>query len=301
MPRAPAQPPCRSLPRRGRRQFVVTLAAAGSTAAIGLAPRPAPAAPRAELWPRWTTHAPGASLRVDHAPYAALLERHVTAHADGINRVRYGALRQTGRPALDAYVASLAAVEPDRLDRPEQMAYWINLYNSLTLKVVVDHYPVASIRDIDISPGLFSRGPWARPLLRVAGEALTLDDIEHRILRPIWRDPRIHYAVNCASIGCPNLQPRPFTAAGLEAMLEAACVDYVNHPRGVALVPRWLGGERVTASRIYDWFQEDFGGDQPGVLAHLRRHARGGTAAFLAKIEAIDAYRYDWALNDSEP
>jgi Protein of unknown function, DUF547 len=87
---------------------------------------------------------------------------------------------------------------------------------------------VASIRDIAISPGLFSVGPWGRKLIEVEGEPLSLDDIEHRILRPIWRDPRLHYAVNCAALGCPNLRSSAFTAANADILLETAASDYVN-------------------------------------------------------------------------
>jgi Protein of unknown function, DUF547 len=87
---------------------------------------------------------------------------------------------------------------------------------------------VASIRDIAISPGLFSVGPWGGKLIEVEGEPLSLDDIEHRILRPIWRDPRLHYAVNCAALGCPNLRSSAFTAANADILLETAASDYVN-------------------------------------------------------------------------
>lgn len=295
-PRAARRPralPPRNLPMRAR------LLLPAAMAAVAVAPAQAAAAPRAELWPRWTVHDAAATAQVDHGAYAGLLQRYLVRHADGINRVRYAALKADARVELDGYVRSLAAVDPDRLARAEQMAFWINLYNALTLQVVVDHYPVASIRDIAISPGLFGRGPWRRQLLRVNGEALSLDDIEHRILRPIWQDPRIHYAVNCAAVGCPNLQPEPFTAARLEVMLEAAAGDYVNHPRGVALVPRRFGADRLTVSRIYDWFQADFGGSERGVLDHLRRYAVGPTGELLGGVEAIDSYRYDWALNDS--
>ena len=284
---------------RARLLWPMAIMAVAAAPGQGLRPRPAAAAPAADLWPRWTAHDQGSAASIDHGAYATLLERYVTRHDDGINRVRYAALRAEARAALDGYVASLEAVAPDRLNRPEQMAYWINFYNALTLKVVVDHYPVASIRDIAISPGLFSRGPWRKRLVTVAGEALSLDDIEHRILRPIWQDPRIHYAVNCAAIGCPNLQPEPFTAARLEGMLEKATVDYVNHPRGAAMLPRRFGADRLTASQIYDWFQADFGGSERGVLDHLRRYAVGETGRLLANVEAIDSYRYDWSLNDS--
>jgi hypothetical protein len=276
------------------------LAAAAAVTPSLLGRTTAEAAPEADLWPRWQAHDPASTRRVDHSAYATILERYVRRHADGINRVRYRALAAEDRPALDAYLAGLQAARPDGLTRPEQMAYWINLYNALTLKVIVDHYPVDSIRDIDTSPGFFASGPWGQKLVTVADEELSLDDIEHRILRPIWQDPRIHYAVNCASIGCPNLQPVPFTADRLDAMLEEGARDYVNHPRGVAWVPRTFGGERLTASRIYDWFQADFGGSEAGVVAHLRRHATADTRQLLAGVETIDAYRYDWALNDSD-
>jgi hypothetical protein len=129
-------------------------------------------------------------------------------------------------------------------------------------------------------------------VVSVNGIGLSLDDIEHAILRPVFKDDRVHYAVNCASIGCPNLGTEAFTGASLEAQLEAAARAYVNHPRGVA-----VEGRRVRASSIYDWFEEDFGGSAAGVLAHLRRFAAPELAGRLASVSAIDAYAYDWSLN----
>ena len=287
------------LPMRARLLLPGALALTAAVP-LTLAPSHALAAPSAEPWPRWEAHDPGSTALVDHAAYGNLLDRYLTRHADGVNRVRYAALQANDRAALEAYVQRLEAVDPDGLNRAEQMAYWINFYNALTLLVVIEHYPVASIREINISPGLFSRGPWRRQLVVVNGEALSLDDIEHRILRPIWRDPRIHYAVNCASIGCPNLQPEPFTPSRLEVMLERGATDYVDHPRGVAMVERTFLPGQLTASSIYDWFQADFGGNEAGVLSHMRRHATGETEQLLAGVEGIDAYRYDWSLNDSE-
>ena len=96
-------------------------------------------------------------------------------------------------------------------NKKEQLAYWINLYNSLTIKVVLEHYPVKSIKEIKLS-GIFKPGPWKKELVIIEGKKLSLDNIEHDILRPIWKDNRVHYAVNCASIGCPNLQNSAFTA-----------------------------------------------------------------------------------------
>jgi hypothetical protein len=160
--------------------------------------------------------------------------------------------------------------------------------------VVLSHYPVASIRDIDVSPGLFSDGPWDRALVTVAGEALTLNDIEHRILRPIWRDPRIHYAVNCASIGCPNLQAAPFTAENTEALLESAARSYVNSPRGVS-----FGETGLVVSSIYVWFQDDFGDNDAKVIAHIERYAEPELAERIRQAPRLSGHAYDWELNDA--
>jgi hypothetical protein len=262
-------------------------------AQLGLAPA-ALAAPEARLWKHFEAHDAQALATIDHAAWGVLLERHLVRSDDGITRVDYAAFVDDDQAALDRYVQGLAAVPISRYGRAEQMAYWINLYNALTIQVVLDHHPVASIRDIDISPGLFSNGPWGKKLTEVEGQALSLDDIEHRILRPIWRDPRIHYAVNCASLGCPDLRFEPFRGASIEAQLEGAARAYVNHPRGVQ-----ARGDRLVVSSLYDWFMDDFGGTEEGVIAHLRSHADPDLAAALGRHSSIDDFRYDWALNDA--
>lgn len=101
----------------------------------------------------------------------------------------------------------MTALEISGYSRPEQFAYWFNPYKALTIQVVHDHYPVESIRNIDISPGLFADGPWKKKSVAVQAEKVSLDDVEHRILRAIWKDPRFHYAMKCASVGCPDPSP----------------------------------------------------------------------------------------------
>lgn len=251
------------------------------------------AAPSADLWPRWSEHDPASEATIDHGAWTRWLERFRQVDQAGVARVDYAAAKRAGRSALGDYIDRLAAVAISDYNRDQQFAYWINLYNALTVDVVLEHYPVASIRDIDISPGLFSDGPWGAELVAVEGVALTLDDIEHRILRPIWEDPRIHYAVNCASVGCPDLRGRAFTAAQADAMLTAGARDYINDPRGAAVVE----GELVVSS-IYEWFQADFGGTEQGVIDHLRRYAEPGLGERLAGRTGYDDDRYDWSLND---
>lgn len=238
----------------------------------------------------------GSVKAVDHAPWTSLLQKFVVDGKDGLNRVDYQRFKAEGRSELASYLAVLQAADPASLDRPEQFAFWANLYNAKTIAIVLDHLPVASIKDISLGGGLVAAvtgGPWKAKVLTVAGRELSLDDIEHGILRPIFKDPRVHYAVNCASIGCPNLGRKAFTGATLEADLDAAAKAYVNHPRAV----RVADGD-VTVSSIYSWFEDDFGGNEVGVLAHIRRYAAPALASALDGIESIADDAYDWSLND---
>ncbi len=253
---------------------------------------PVSAAPVKELWPVFAEHNPGSTETVDHAAWNMFLSTYVKDDPAGLNRVDYGGVTETDRASVDAYITKLAATAVTSLNRDEQRAYWINLYNALTVQVILDHYPVGTIRDIDISPGLFSDGPWGKKLLTVEGHPVSLDDIEHRILRPVWNDPRIHYAVNCASVGCPDLAARAYTAENAGRLMSENAAAYVNSPRGVKLED----GEIVVSS-IYDWFAEDFGGSERGVIDHLLKYATGARRQALEKAGGIDGYAYDWSLN----
>ncbi len=248
-------------------------------------------APAARPWPRWEAHDPASTRIVDHASWDQFLRENLRRRPDGVMGVAYGSVSQEAKAALRRYLDALANEPVSRLSRPEQLAYWINLYNALTMRVMLDSWPVVSIRDISLSSGLFETGPWGAKVIAVEGQDLTLNDIEHRILRPIWRDARIHYAVNCASIGCPDLRPVAFTGAGAAAMLDRAARDYIGHPRGVTVTP-----DGLLLSSIYNWFAEDFGGSA-AVLAHIRGFASPTLLAAIDRAPRIVGYRYDWAAN----
>lgn len=252
------------------------------------------AAPQADLWPRWKIHDPGSSTEVDHSAWDRFLDRYLVAnHPSGINRLNYGGVTAEDRQRLESYLDSLQETPVSQLNRQDQKAYWINLYNAATVKVILDHYPVSSITKINLSSGLFSRGPWDSKILRIEGEEVSLNDVEHRILRPIWNDPRVHYALNCASIGCPNLQDRAYATENIEALLEKGAREYINHSRGVS-----FQGRKLVLSSIYDWFQEDFEGSEEGVLRHLRRYAAPDLAGKLGSFSGRIGYGYDWSLNE---
>lgn len=251
-------------------------------------------APKAELWPRFGGSGTLAA-EIDHSDWDLFVQTHVKVGLDGINRLPYGKIPDADRARLKAYLDRLQAVEIQKYPRSEQRPYWINLYNAATVQVVLDHYPVESITKINISPGFFSKGPWKKKLLTVEGEPVSLDDIEHRILRPIWRDPRIHYAVNCASIGCPNLARRAYTASRMDGLLDDGARAFIGSERGVS-----VKDGKLTVSSIYKWFREDFGEDDAAVISHLKKYASIELRKKLDGFKAIDADQYDWSLNDAK-
>ncbi len=258
--------------------------------------QPVQAAPKANLWPEWQAHDAHSITEIDHAAWQAVLDRFLIVNEPGASRFDYAAARQNGGDVMVAdYVDAMTKVAVGQLGRDQQFAYWVNLYNALTVKVVLDHDPVKSIRDIDISPGFFSSGPWGKKLITVEGRSLSLDDIEHRILRPIWRDARIHYAVNCASVGCPALAGDVFDADKLDTQLDQAARDFINHSRAV----RVQDDGRFVLSSLYDWYRDDFGKSDSDFIAHLKSFAGQELMAILGDINDLDiaGYEYDWALN----
>lgn len=240
----------------------------------------------------WTTAAPKHRTSVDYAAYDRFLRAyHDTGGDDGIARLRYGAVSPADRTTLARFIDQLEATDTTALTRDQQLAFWINLYNAQTIALILENGPVDSIRDI--SNGPLRLGPWNRADLNVRGQALSLNDIEHRIVRAHFNEPRIHYAFNCAALGCPNLKPQAWRAASLERDFNAAEAAYLAHPRGVAI----QADGRVTASKIFVWFREDFGATEAEVLDYLIARTPPDKSAALTRRGRIDRYAYDWALN----
>lgn len=278
-----------------RRMIISSMAMAGISLVLPMAS----VALAADANPAFNKLAAGSKVVVDHAAWDKLLKTYVVPGADGLNRVDYAKFKSAGHAELKAYLGLLQKVDPATLDKSEQFAFWVNLYNAKTIDVVLDKYPVKSIKDISLGGGLktlVTGGPWQAKIMKVSGIDLTLDDVENTILRPIYRDNRVHYTVNCASVGCPNLAAEAYTGAKLEAMLEAGAKAFINSPRGVL-----VEAGKIQASSIYEWFQADFGGSEAAVLDHLRKYASPALTEQLTKIGRIARYDYDWKLADAKP
>jgi hypothetical protein len=240
----------------------------------------------ASTWPI-SGHADG----VEPSPspgYGELLATYVRG-----DRVAYAEWKR--RPshvaALHAWIVG-AEARGVPADSSEALAHWLNLYNALTLEIVLAHYPIASIRDIH--PGEPER-VWKENRITVGGEPMSLDGIEAR-LRTAYHDPRLHFALNCASLGCPPLSTEPFTAADVDAQLDAIARRVVNDPRWVR-----LDEDSLRLSQIFEWYRGDFEAASGSLAGFLARYRPVEEHERLRALESEPRYvDYDWSLNDIE-
>jgi len=271
---------------------VKAIARAGLLLTALLAPH-SMAAPKSELWSFWSEHQPQSSFKVDHQIWQALLSRYVLLSDDGIHRVAYGEFDETAKAKLREYLDAMSRIAPTQLNRDEQLAYWINLYNAQTIQVVLDHPKKKSI--LSMGP-FFALGPWDEPYLTIEDKPVTLNDIEHRILRPIWQDHRLHYVLNCASIGCPNLSQTAYDAASIAQQLANAQTAFLQHPRAISFTNKG----RLQLTSLFDWYLTDFAPDVSELLAYLavqRPDLAADLAAMGGNANAKIDYVYDWDLN----
>lgn len=230
-----------------------------------------------------------AGADVDHAPFTKLLKEHVL---DGV--VDYPALGRK-RSALDGYLQSLRAVDEKTLAaRPTsaQLAYYLNLYNAETLALLLDHPGVTSIRDIG-----GEQGPWKLPRVKLFGQARTLDELEHEIIRKRYPDARVHFALVCAAKGCPKLRSEAYSAARLDAQLDEQARTFLRQTARFDAKTRTL-----TVSKLFEWFASDFSRDRESVPAYVAHYLEPALAKQIAAGEVTLAYEeYDWSLNGPPP
>jgi len=234
-----------------------------------------------------------------HAAWTSILRKYVSApDTDGLTHFDYAGLKANTADSakLKGYIQSLQAANIDTFTQDEAIAYYANFYNALTIDLILQNYPLNSIRKAKIYNGDKVRGfigPWKKVKTRINGRSVSLDDIEHKILRVKYSSPYVHYMVNCASVGCPNLLDKAWEADSYEALRKEAASAYINSPRGVVMTPKGL-----KVSSIYKWFKDDFGGSRERVLAHIRDYADEDLAAAIDGGAKIVDYDYNWSLNE---
>lgn len=247
---------------------------------------------RKNLWPIWEINNAMSTAVISHEDWQTFLTKRVITNEENINLVDYAHITNEDYNLLKNYIENMAKIAINNYNRDEQLAFWINLYNALTVRIIADYYPVSSIEEINISPGLFSTGPWKKKIITVNNIPLSLDEIENRIIRPIWHDERILYALNNGSIGAANLAQKAYQGATLNQDLNNAAIEYVNSLRGAQVIEGAL-----IVSKIYDWYMDEFGGTKQAVLLHLKKYAKEPLSSQLKHVNNIDSFIYNWHLN----
>jgi hypothetical protein len=261
------------------KQFL-TLSVLGSALALTSLPSAhgtPPAHPAAAVRP--------AATPLDHAAFDKLLKKHV--NAQGL--VDYKGFK-ADEAAFNQYLAQLSKNRPTgSWPKNDQMAFWINAYNAYTIRLILDHYPVQSIKDIGSKIKIpFVTTPWAAKFFSIGGEKMSLDNIEHGILRKQYNDPRIHFALVCASISCPRLRNEAYTADKLNAQLDDQGRDFLNNP-----AKNKLAKDQAQLSKYFDWYKGDWEQNGQSVVKWVNRYA-------TTKIDGntkIDYLDYNWNLN----
>lgn len=237
--------------------------------------------------PYWQESNESSQERLDHNQFNRFLATYLTNGSE-LHTVHYQQVTDSDKQKLTDYLAYLQTFDPRRLNKNEQLAYWINLYNGLIINMVLNHYPITSVRKI----GDGFTGPWNIEQATIAGKTVSLNQIEHGILRPIWQDNRIHYVINCASIGCPDLPLTVFSSENIDQQLNSAAIRFVNQSKGVNLV-----NNQLILSSIYKWFSDDFGETSQDTLNHIKRFAHPSLKSQLDSFSGDITYDYDWGLN----
>lgn len=220
---------------------------------------------------------------VDYGIYADLLAKYVQN-----KRVDYAGFKQE-QEHFEQFLELMAQAKPEQMSHQDQFAYYINLYNAWTIRVVLRKYPnLDTIRDVG---SLFTK-PWQIKCVRIGEQIFTLDQIEHEILRPRFQDPRVHFAINNAAISCPPLRNEPYRGETLDAQLEDATISFVNDPER-----NYIKGKYLHVSKIFTWYKEDFTGR---VVPFFLKYTIGKFHSDLEKNPKrinVTYLPYDWGLN----
>ena len=226
-----------------------------------------------------------AAPTVDHRIYAELLAKYVN---DG--QVNYDGFKRE-EAQLNQYLEVLKNIDPKQLSSKEQFAFYANAYNAWTIKLILSGYPgIKSIKEL----GSLFKTPWKKKIVRIDGNLLTLDDVEHNILRPRFKEPRVHFAINCAAFSCPPLRSEPYQGNILDRQLDEATRAFINNPER-----NYLEGNTLYVSKIFKWFAEDFDHDVVGFVSKFAENKFKQKLKAKKDILKVKFLHYDWSLNGS--
>jgi len=239
------------------------------------------------VWDRWNSSNENNPAIIDHRLFDGFLKTYVvTNHPSGINRFRYADVSRGDHKTLKKYIKKLSSIDPRDFRKIEQKAYWLNLYNALTLEGLLKRYPISAV-----DHNRFSR----KVAARVAGQKMTLVDIEQHILRPVWGDYKVVFGLSCATVGCPAIHPQAFTAANTDKLLKQYVGEFINHPRGLI-----VNKHELRVSKIFDWYRQSFGSDDRHLLRLFAHYADDNKALYILGYSGEISYAFDKRINAPE-
>ena len=250
-------------------------------------------APKSKLIEFWNDSESNSRMQVNHDDWQAILNAYVQDdHPSGINRFNYEAVTASDAQKLKDYIDYLELLEPRQLNLNEAQAYWINLYNALVLDQTVDVYQTGSSRDVRrlLRGGLRSMS-WGKNIATVAMQGISLNDIEHGILRPIWKDSRIHFAISTGALSGANMLKTAFNGENNEELLEQSKQKFFSHDKAVR-----VDGKRIVLNSVFNWYRDDFAPSKASLLSYIRANVSDEIRKSIEELSRT-RYEYIWVLN----
>jgi len=243
------------------------------------------AAPKAKMIEFWNDYEPDSGLKMDHSAWDKILKKYVVSdHPTGVNRFRYDDVSNEDKAAVQAYLTYLQSRDPRQLNHARKKAYWMNFYNAAIVSIVLTEQPEETIRGVSRL--------WKKKRFVVTMQEMSLDDMEHGVIRPFYNDPRVHFGFTPATIGSGNIMPIAFTGDNVEELLDLNTRDFFNKSdRGM-----YIDGRTLRISSLFKWYKNDFGGTKGSIKTFIKKHVSQEVSDAIDQTTRV-TYQYNWKLN----